>query len=68
MKFKGGEFRFKQRFSHIEFDVSGVEGRAIGKLTANDCLVLGKYLMDAYYSRTFRPKGAGEDESEPLEQ
>ncbi|HXW50761.1 MAG TPA: hypothetical protein VEJ41_02120 [Candidatus Acidoferrales bacterium] len=61
IKFKGGEFRFRPHFSNIEFDVTGMEGRATGRLTTNDCLALGKHLMDIYYARTMRQhEGAGE--------
>jgi hypothetical protein len=55
LKFKGGDFRFKPHFNQIEFEILGVEGRATGRLTLNDCLSLGKYLMDVYYSRAMRP-------------
>ncbi len=66
VKFKGGEFRFKPHFSYIEFDVSGTDGRATGKLTANDCLALG-HLMDIYYSRAMRQPGADGDAEPPVE-
>ncbi len=68
IKFKGGEFRFSPRFSHIEFDVSGTEGRATGKLTTNDCLVLGKHLMDIYYGRAIREREGSEVDAGPAEQ
>lgn len=62
IKFKGGEFRFRPHFSNIEFDVTGTEGRAKGRLTTNDCLALGKHLMDIYYARAMRqPQGADGD-------
>jgi hypothetical protein len=56
MKFKGCEFRFRPHFSHLEFEVTGTAGRATGKLTSNDCLQLGKFLMDAYYARMVKPE------------
>lgn len=68
IKFKGGEFRFKPHFSHIEFDVSGSEGRATGKLTTNDCLTLGKHLMDIYYARAVREQEVADVDAEPAEQ
>jgi hypothetical protein len=68
IKFKGGEFRFKPHFNQIEFEVSGNEGRATGKLTMNDCLALGKHLMDIYYtSVVHQQEGAGAN-AEPGEQ
>lgn len=65
VKFKGGEFRFKPHFNHIEFEVTGVEGRATGKLTTNDCLALGKHLMDIYYARAMRQQEPGVDDGSP---
>lgn len=67
LKFKGGEFRFRLRFSHIEFDVSGIEGRAKGKLTTNDCLTLGKHLMDIYYGRAVRQQEASDADAQPVD-
>ncbi len=66
LRFKGGEFHFRPHFSHIEFDVSGTEGRATGKLTANDCLTLGKYLMDIYYARAMRQQEVSDPGAEPV--
>ena len=65
IKFKGCEFRFRPAFSHLAFEVHGTTGRAIGKLTASDCLELGKFLMDAYYSRSFRPDAGSQDDAKP---
>jgi hypothetical protein len=59
LKFKSCEFRFRPHFTHLEFEVSGPGGRATGKLTANDCLELGKFLMDAYYARAVRSDSSG---------
>jgi len=70
-KFAGGEFRFKPHFNHIEFEVSGTQGRATGKLTTNDCLALGKHLMDIYYSRVVhqqKSSGANAESAEQIEQ
>lgn len=61
MKFKGCEFRLRPRFNHLEFEVEGTQGHAIGKLTVGECLELGKYLMDAYYSRTLRAAADAQD-------
>lgn len=63
IKFKGCEFRFRPRFSYLEFEVIGTEGRATGKLTASDCLELGKILMDAYYARTLRAEAGAPDDA-----
>ena len=68
IKFKGGEFRFRPHFSYIEFEVSGTEGRATGKLTANDCFALGKHLMDIYYARAIRQQENSEANAESAEQ
>jgi len=65
IKFKGCEFRFRPRFSYLEFEVTGTQGRATGKLTASDCLELGKIFMDAYYARTFRPDAESPDAAKP---
>lgn len=65
IKFKGCEFRFRPRFSYLEFEVTGTQGRATGKLTASECLELGKVLMDAYYARTFRPEAGSQEDAKP---
>jgi hypothetical protein len=71
MKFKGCEFRFRPHFTHLEFEVTGAEGHASGRLTANDCLELGKFFMDAYYARAIKPEsgttGEGESTDIPTE-
>jgi hypothetical protein len=54
MKFKGCEFRFRPHFTHLEFEVNSTSGRAICKLTTNECLELGKFFMDAYYARAIK--------------
>ena len=65
IKFKGCEFRFRPRFSYLEFEVNGMQGRATGRLTASECLELGKVLMDAYYARTFRPEASSQEDAKP---
>jgi len=62
LKCKGGEFRFKPHFNHIEYEVIGVQGHASGRLTPNDCMALGKQLMDMYYARAMRPQMGGAEE------
>jgi hypothetical protein len=68
IKFKGGEFRFKPHFNNIEFEVSGTDGRATGKLTMNDCLALGKHLMDIYYSSVVLQQEGSAAKAESAEQ
>ena len=61
LRCKGGEFGFKPHFSHIEYEVIGVQGHASGRLTPNDCMALGKQLMDMYYTRELRPQSGDAD-------
>ena len=65
VKCKGGEFRFKGHFNHIEYEVVGVEGRATGRLSPSDCIALGKQLMDFYYARATRSMGEADESASP---